>query len=60
MQLYTVQCSSDIDMSALVQAQCDAFPLDCSQPSALAAGQSISEVIDAALAGEVVSSASKN
>ena len=56
LQLYTVQCGLDVDVTALVQAQCNAAPLDCSVPAPIAAGMSISDVIAAALAGiEIVS-----
>lgn len=44
-QHYAVSCASGTNIDALVQAQCDAVPLDCTQPSPIARGQSIAEII---------------
>ena len=53
LQLYTVQCDSGIDMDALVQVQCSALPLDCTQPSPISAGSDIRTVIFEALQAAV-------
>lgn len=51
LQLYAVQCSSDIANSTahalLVESQCKAVPLNCSEPSPIAQGLTIRDVLAA-------------
>ena len=46
LSLYNIQCDNTVSMQTLVRAQCNFMPLECSQPSVIGRGQTITEAFN--------------